>query len=701
MSESSVNETRVMGCCPLDCPDTCSWVVTVKNGDATKLMGNIDHPYTKGALCVKVSKYLDYAKHQDRVTTPLIRTGRKGSGKFRQASWDEALGIIAERFQHDIDKHGGESIWPHMLTGHFGFINGIFGAGYRLFNYLGASVNDVTNCSIAGDHGIKYTVGYSELEPMAIRYANLIILWGTNTISTNQHLRPFLEEARRERGAKIICIDPVRTKTAEFADEHIAIKPGSDGALAFGIMKTLISEGLHDQAFIDAHTIGWDDLRSRIEQFSVSEASQATGVPIEKITDLARRIASAKPCAIRTMQGVQRHAGGGMTIRAIASISGMTGDWQYPGGGFVYSCGGYFKANFEALHRNDLRKGKPGRVLPVTRTAEALNELNDPPVKSLFVWSGNPLVSAPDTERIRKGLEREDLFTVVSDHFITETARYANVFLPSTMQIEHDDLHRAWGHLYVAWNRKAVEPPGECLPMAEIFRRLAKKMGLDEPSLLASDEELAEAALSSDQPGMEGLSLERLKKHGFLRQNYSETMPRSEYGFTTPSGKIEFYSEAMKNAGLDPVPSYVPALEAMSADAATIKKFPYVLVTPASHYFLNSIFANFSPSTSRQGEQSVLMNPADAAKAGRKEGDLVRVYNNRGSFHARLFVSEDVLEGIVASPKGQWFGPDGTLANVNATVDERDSDMGRGAVFNDNRVDIVTVETCLGELEQN
>lgn len=692
MNPAKDGETLAKGCCPLDCPDTCAWVATIENGKATKLMGARDHPYTRGALCVKVSKYIDYTRHSDRVTAPLIRTGKKGSGEFRRASWDEALGLIAERFQKDIDQYGGESIWPHMLTGHFGFINGIFGAGYRLFNYLGASQNAVTNCSISGDMGIKYTVGYSELEPMAIRHANLIILWGTNTISTNQHLRPFLEEARRERGAKIICIDPVRTKTAEFADEHVMIRPGTDGALAFGIMNAIVAGGLHDQAFIDTHTIGWDQLRPRIEAFSTGRAADITGIPEAKIIELAERIASAKPCAIRTMQGLQRHGGGGMAIRAIACIPSITGDWQYPGGGFVYSCGGYFKANFDALHRPDLRKNKDARVLPVTRTAEALLDLKDPPVKSLFVWSGNPLVSAPDTGRIKKGMERDDLFTVVADHFMTETARYADVFLPCTMQLEHDDLHRAWGHLYVAWNQKAVDPPGDCLPMAEIFRRLARKMGLEEPALYASDAELAEAALSSDHDGMKGITLDRLQKEGFLRQNYSETLPRSEFGFTTPSGKIEFYSEAMKEYGFDPVPTFAEPYEALSQDRNTIRQYPFALVTPASHYFLNSVFANFAPSTSRQGEQSVSMNMEDASEKGLRDGELVRVHNARGAYHARLIVTEGLPRGVVASPKGQWSGPDGTLANVNAVVAERDSDMGQGAVFNDNRVDVTSIE---------
>ncbi len=676
---------NVVGCCPLDCPDTCSWVVTVKDGVPTALMGNREHPYTRGALCVKVSKYHEYLSHPDRITTPLIRTGRKGAGEFREASWEECFELIANRFQRDIDAHGPESIWPHISTGSFGYIHGIFGAGYRLFNYLGASRNAVTNCSVSGEMASAYTLGEgSGLEPMMVQHANLIILWGTNTISTNQHLRHFLTLARKQNGAKIICIDPVRSKTAEFADEHIPILPGTDGALAFGLMSALLEENLIDEEFLSEHSLGWEDLRPRVESVSLIDASCITGIDEERIRNLAREMAEAKPCAIRMMQGMQRHAGGGMAVRSVMALSTLLGDWKYPGGGAAYDVGAHFQANYDKLWAEDLRPDPKARTIPVTRTGEALLELNDPPVQSLFLGFANPLISAPNSAKVRQGLLREDLFTVCADHFMTETAKHADVFLPGTMQMEHNDLFASWGHLYISWNAKAVDAPGECKPMSEMFRGIAKAMNLNEPRLLESDDDLARAALDSDHPHMQGITLEALKEKGFIRQNIPEDTAVSKIGFNTPSGKIELFSQSMADDGLDPVPRFTLAKEA--ADQRS--KYPYALVSPGSHYFLNSVFGNFGPNVGRQGEQTVFIHPGDAEQKQIANDDLVDVFNDRGSYCARAVVTDAVLQGVLMSFKGHWVDASGKVSNVNATVDERDSDIGQGAVFNDNKVDV-------------
>jgi anaerobic selenocysteine-containing dehydrogenase len=395
------------------------------------------------------------------------------------------------------------------------------------------------------------------------------------------------------------------------------------------------------------------------------------------------------------MMGMQRHAGGGSAVRAIMSLSALTGDWQYPGGGAAYEIFSRFGFDYDALRGEHLRQNpETDRTLVVTRLGEGLLELDDPPVMSLFLWGSNPLASSPNTEKIRQGLARGDLFTVVSDHFMTETARFADVFLPSAMQMEQDDFLASYGHIYLHWNGKAVEPPGECLPLSEIFRRLARAMKLEEPSLYATDDELLEAALGSGHPSFEGITPERLKREGFVRLAYEDDTPATEIGFPTPSGKIEFVSGTMAALGLDPVPGYVPPEEAASADA----DHPFALLTPATHYYLNSIFGNYAPSTSRQGEQTVAMHPEDCAANGLVEGDLVRVHNTRGGYTARLVESDVIRPGLLMSPKGQWQGPDGTPANVNATVDERDSDMGRGAVYNDNRVAVTKLPALAAEL---
>jgi len=368
-------------------------------------------------------------------------------------------------------------------------------------------------------------------------------------------------------------------------------------------------------------------------------------------------------------------------------LAGVTGDWQYSGGGVSYDIGGLFRGNWEKFWRDDLRP-QDTRTLVVTRLGEGLLDLKDPPVMSLFIWIANPLASSPHTTKIERGLRREDLFTVVADHFLTETAKYADVFLPSTMQTEHSDLHWGYGHVYVSWNQKAVEPPGDCLNMAEIFRRLARKMGLEEPALYDSDEDLARSLLDSNDSAMGGITLERLKAEGFVRMNYPKPNTALNIGFNTPSKKLEFYSQLMAEEGLDPLPTYTPPQEAATKDREIVERFPFALVTPASHYFLNSIFANFDVSKNREGEPMVVINPQDARLYELSEGDLVEIFNNRGSYAARIRIANIVQPSVLMSPKGHWRGADDRSNNVNATVDERDSDMGRGAVYHDNRVNI-------------
>ncbi len=684
------------GACPLDCPDTCSWIVTVRDGRAVALRGDPHHPYTRGALCNKVAGYLTYTRSPDRLLYPMRRVGPKGSGAFERISWDDALAMIASRLREAIDAHGGESIWPFLGSGNMGLLQGAYGAGSRFWNVVGASRHVQTICTIAGGFGTGYTLGNNRvgMDPETFRFSKLIVLWGANVLSTHPHLwRPILEA--RKHGAFVVAIDPVRTRTAAASDWHLAPQPGTDAALALGLLHVVLGEQREDRPFIDEHTIGWDAFRQRILEFPPARVAAITRLTIESIVDLGRRLAQTRPTGIRIGIGLQRHGGGGMAVRTITCIPGVTGDWRHAGGGVHYDTRGFYGLDWNALWRNDLRPnrrhsdradGRDPRELHMTRVGEALLELDDPPVNVLFVYASNPAVSIPHQAKVLRGLARDDLFTVVVEHFHTDTTRYADLVLPATMAIEHRDLLIAYGHLYIAWNEPAVPPPGECLPTTEIFRRLARAMALDEPALYDSDEAMAQQMLASGHPSLDGITLEALKASGSIRLRYPDPFVPFAHGFPTASGRLEFVSDRMAQAGLDPVAGYTPPFEATQHDTALAREYPLALLTPANHYFLNSIFGNVAAQRQRSGAPALLMHPDDAAARGIAAGDDVRVANQRGSFVASADVSDRIRPGVVASTKGHWPRHANGGTTVNATVDERDSDMGGGAVYHDNRV---------------
>jgi anaerobic selenocysteine-containing dehydrogenase len=677
---------QIRGACPLDCPDTCSWIVTVREGQAVALRGDPDHPYTHGSLCNKVAGYLSYARSPERLLYPMRRVGPKGSGDFLRISWDEALETVATRLGEVIETDGAEAIWPYVGTGNLGLMQGIYGAGRRLWNVLGTSRHVVTICTITGGFGTGYTLGDNRvgMDPETLRFSKLVVLWGANVLSTHPHLwRPILEA--RRNGASIVAIDPIRTRTAAASDWHIAPMPGTDGALALGLLNVVLSERREDREFLSERTVGWAAFQKRILEFPPSRAAALTGLPTESIVELGKRLAETRPTGIRIGIGIQRHGGGGMAVRTITCIPGVTGDWRYPGGGVCYDTRGFFGVNWAALWRDDLRP-RQTRALSMTRLGEGLLEIDEPPVKALFVYASNPVASVPHQTKVRRGLARDDLFTVVVEHFMTDTARYADIVLPATMQIEHSDLLIAYGHLYLAWNEPAVAPPGECLPTTEIFRRLARKMRLDEPALYDSDEAMARQLLESGHPSLAGITLEELKARGWIRLNYPNPFVPFETAFPTASGKLEFVSDRMAQVGLDPVAGYTPPYETAQRDTLLAREYPLALLTPADHYFLNSIFANVPLQQRRSGVATLLIHPDDAAPRRIAAGDEVRVQNARGSFLAVAEVSDRVRPGVVASPKGRWPRDSKEGATVNATVDERDSDMGAGAVYHDNRV---------------
>ncbi len=675
-------------------------MVTVEDGKAVALQGNREHPYTRGALCAKVNHFLEHTARPDRLLYPMRRVGRKGEGRFARVSWDEAIGEIGTRWRTIIERDGPQAIWPYYGTGSLGMIQGLAGAGRRLWNVLGTSQHHPSICMTAGGHGTGYTLGDNRIgmDPEGLAQAALVIFWGANPLVTHHHIWKFVEAARRQ-GAHVVVIDPIRTRTADRADEHVPIRPGTDAALALGLLHVVVARGAEDGEFIEAHTLGWEQFRARILEYPPARVAEITGIPVARIEALGERLATTRPTAIRIGPGMQRNAGGGMAVRTITCIPGVTGDWRYPGGGAAYDTRSFFKGNWAALWRDDLRP--PGtRVLAMTRLGEALLDQVDSPVQALCVYCANPAASTPDQAKVRRGLAREDLFTVVIEHFQTDTADYADVLLPATMQTEHTDLHHSYGHAYLGWNPPAVAPPGECLPNTEIFRRLARALGVTEPSVYDSDEDLARAVLDADELRVAGISLEALAERGWLRLGEPQPWAPLAKGFPSPSGRLEFYSERAATAGLDPLPSYTPPYEAATRDTDLGRRYPLALIAPAGPHFLNTEFSNLPALRDKAGPQQVWLHPDDAAHRGLGEGDVARVWNDRGEYLAAVHITERVPRGIAGGSKGHWpkLNPGGT--NLAATVMERDSDMGRGAVYHDNRVEVERATMTREEFER-
>ncbi len=679
---------RVKAVCPHDCPDTCSMVVTLQNGRAIKIEGDPEHRFTGGFLCTKVSKYLDRVYHEGRTLYPQRRVGTKGEGKFVRISWDEALDEIASRFKQIAVEYGPQAVLPYSYAGTMGLLN--YGSmDRRFFHRYGASLLDRTICASAGAAGYKYTVGASiGYDPEAIRHARLIVIMGSNTLTSNVHLWPFILQARK-KGARLITIDPYRNRTAEAADEHIYIRPGTDAALAMGMMHVIVRDGLHDIDYIERYTKGFDLLSERLKEYPPERVSQITGIETEKIVELARNIATMHPVAIRINYGLQRHYGGGMAVRALSCIPAITGAWRHAGGGILLSTSGAFPFNSAALERPDLIPTGT-RTINMSRLGEALTDkLLNPPIKAIFVYNSNPVAVAPDSSAVVKGFKRDDLFTVVHEQFQTDTADYADILLPATTQLEHFDLHKAYGHLYVMLNEPAIEPLGEALPNTEVFRRLAAKMGFTDACFQDSDEEMARQALASSHPSLSGITLERLKQEGSIRLNLPDPyLPFAEGNFPTPSGKCELYSEAMLQAGFDPLPAFTPPAESVISAPELAAQYPLAMLTPPAHSFLNSTFANVPRLKQNEKEPIVELSKEDAAARGIEHGDIVRVYNSRGEVTLKAIISSRVKPGVVIAPSIWWrkYARDGK--NVNETTSQLLTDLGGGATFYDNLVEI-------------
>lgn len=688
-----VNSGTVRSACPHDCPDTCAILTTVENGRAVRVQGDPDHPFTQGFLCAKVNRYLERTYHAERLAHPLRRVGPKGSGEFERVSWDEALADIARRLRGVIDAHGAEAILPYSYAGTMGYLQGE-SMDRRFFHTLGASKLDRTICSVAGGAGMRMTVGANiGADAESMGECDLVLLWGTNTLTSNPHLWPFVLRAR-EKGAPIICIDPIRTRTARQCDEWIAIRPGTDAALALGMMHVIFTEGLQDDDYLARHTLGADELRRRACEWGPERTADTTGLPAETVVSLGRRYGQARNAFIRVNYGLQRHAGGGMAVRTIACLPAVTGHWRHPGGGVQLSTSKNFAFNVAALHRSDL--SPPVRTINMIRLGDALTRddagVGGPPVKALVVYNSNPAAVAPDLTAVRRGLARDDLFTVVLEHFQTDTADWADYVLPATTQLEHWDVHFAYGHHYVTLNRPAIAPIGEALPNTEIFRRLARAMGLTQEWFQDDDLTLVRQALDSNHPRMCGVTFDALLEKGWVRLNVPRPYaPFANGEFPTPSGKCELYSERLAEMGFDPLPTYIPPYESPERDPALVARWPLTLISSPAHQFLNSSFVNLDPLRRSVGRPECIIHPDDAAPRGIRPGDEVEIRNDRGAFRVIARVEESVKPGVIWAPSIWWtkYAPDGH--NANETTSQRETDLGGGPVFYDNQVDVSPV----------
>lgn len=661
---------QVRGACPHDCPDTCALVTTVQDGVAIKLQGNSEHRHTGGVLCTKVSRYIERNDHPERLVQPLKRSGPKGSGRFEPVTWEKALDDIAQRLQA-VKGNNPEKIVPYSYAGTMGLVQGE-SMDRRFFHKLGASLLDRTICSTAGGEALSFTLGGKV--GMRVEFfaeARLILIWGSNSIASNLHFWRHAQAAKRA-GARLVCIDPRKTETADKCDEHVALLPGTDAALAFALMHELIANDWLDHDYLERHTLGWAQLRERALQWPPSRAAAVCGVPEAQIVALARAYGTTKPAAIRLNYGMQRVHGGGNAARAIACLPALVGAWRQRAGGLLLSSSGLFPVDRAALQRPDLLAGRNPRTINMSTIGDALLDTANP-IEALVVYNSNPVAVAPDSGRVVAGFAREDLFTVVLEQFQTDTADYADYVLPATTQLEHWDIHTSYGHTDVLLNRPAVAPRGQARSNAWVFRELARRMGFDEPCFSDDDEALCRSAFA---PG--AIDFEELQAQGFTSLKLPDA-PYAEGNFPTPSGRCEFFSTRLAAQGQDGLPDHVPNHEPTGSS----EEFPLAMISPPARNFLNSTFVNVRSLRAIEGEPLLEINEADAAARGIRDGATVRVFNRRGEHRCRAEVSARARPGVVHG-MGIWWrklGLDGT--NVNQLTSQRLTDIGRGPTFYD------------------
>lgn len=681
--ESAAHPRQVLGACPHDCPDTCALVSTVVNGQVTTVHGNPDHPPTDGVLCTKVSRYPERIQHPDRLLQPMKRVGAKGEGRFEPISWEEALDTIATRL-HDIAQRDPQAILPYSYAGTMGQVQGD-GMAARFFHRLGASLLDRTICASAGAKGLLHSMGASVgMRTSDFVHAKLIVIWGSNPITSNLHFWRIAMQAKRN-GARLICIDPRRTETADKCDEHLAIKPGTDAALALAVMRECIVHGWTDEAYLQQHTEGWPAMRERAMAWTCERAAQVCGLTAERVAALAHAWGTTAPAAIRMNYGIQRVRGGGNAVRAVASLAAVTGAWKHCGGGFLMSSSGYFQKQSAQLQRPDLLQVSLGQRTPRTINMSTIGHdllqhsspAFGPAIEALVVYNSNPVAVAPQSGDVVRGFARDDLFTVVLEHFQTDTADYADILLPATMQLEHWDIHTSYGHTDVLLNQPAMPARGQALSNAEIFRRLAKRMGFNESCFDDSDLDMCRQAFDPQL-----IDFDQLLERGWAPMPVPD-QPFAQGGFRTPSGKFEFWSQRLSDAGLDPLPNHVEPYEAQGT-----AKYPLAMISPPARHFLNSTFVNVESLQHIEQEPLAEIHPDDAQARGITHGMTIEVYNDRGVYVCKARISPRARMGVV-NCLGIWWrkmGLNGT--NVNELTHQRLTDMGQAPSFYDCAVNI-------------
>jgi anaerobic selenocysteine-containing dehydrogenase len=665
--------------CSLDCPDQCGLLLHKKDGKIIKVQGDPDHPVTKGNICNKVRNMTARLYDPNRLKQPLKRIGPKGEGKFAPISWEEAIDTITSKWKDLIDMHSPESILPYSFYGNMGNLSAE-GMDRRFFHRLGASMLERSICNAAGSVGYSYTMGGSfGTDPEETIHTKLFIMWGINAVSTNMHQVTLAQQARKN-GAKVVVIDVHKNQTGKWADWFIPILPGTDSALALGLMHILYAENLVDQAFLDEYTVGAAELREHVRQYDPATVSAITGVPIDDLYELARMYGTTSPSFVRIGNGLQHHDNGGMAVRTIACLPALTGQWMAEGGGAIKGNSGYLAFNTNALRRPDLLQNKATRTINMNQIGQALLEKENP-IRSMFVYGSNPALVAPNANKVQKGLMREDLFTVVHDLFLTETAMFADIVLPATSSYETEDFYNSYWHNYVQIQKPVVEKYGESKSNVELFKLLAVGMGFEEQAFRDSEEDLIRQALDfPDNPHLEGITYDSLSRNQFLKAKMRPMFPGK---LPTPSGKIELYSERMKRDGYEPLPTYTPIIK--DSD------LPFLFIPAPNHNFLNSTFSNNAKHISMEKEPKLHMNAADAKTMGIAPGDIVKIWNDRGECLLTAAPGENVLPGVLVS-QGLWQNTPETKQHINSLTPDRLADMGNGAVFFSGRVDLEKVQ---------
>ena len=700
-------KTSHPGGCPHDCPDTCAMIFEVQDGRLIAVKGNPDHPMTRGGLCGKLNDYEKRHYHPDRLLYPMRRSGPKGTHQFERISWNEALDEIVSRWQSIIAEHGSQAIVPYSYLGNQGLVHGLNG-GDDFFNRLGATVTERTFCGEGSSTAWLLTVGPTAgVDPESFIHSKYIIIWACNSVSTNLHHWHIVKEAQK-KGAKIVVIDAYASKTAKEADWHIAPKIGTDGALAMAMIHIIIEDGLVDKDYIEQYTVGFDDLKKRSKIRTPEWAEEITGVPADVIRKLAYEYATTQPAAIRLGVALERHQGGGQTIRAVSCLPALIGAWRHVGGGALQFPVWEHPYKFDVICRPDLIP-KGTRVVNALQLGRILtDESLTIPIKSLMCWNANPVTQAPETDKVVQGLLNEDLFMVSAEHFMTDTAMYADILLPAAMGAEMEDMILSWGHLYLTYNAKCIDSPGEAIPNNEIFRRLAARFNFQEANFKWTDSECLENYVNWDSPACEGISLEYMREHGFARLNVgtkNDRAPHKEGNFPTPTGKCQLKVAGATNfvAGpfrqmydgfqsgqlLDPLPDYVPPRESVASNPDLAKKYPLNIVSPKSHGFLNSCYANIENKIKGQGEQFVLISVFDADLRGIKNGEKVRVFNDRGAFEGNARITDDVAPGLIVATLGYWRQLN--KGTVNCISSAEFVNMGNAPSFSDNLVQVEAI----------